>query len=106
MTIPLYGTSANVSSGSKFTINLLASSGNNIISSDNNLIHWTGTSTPEYRTNNVKYVGLTQWRPQGFDPNSIEAIDPGFADPANGDFTTTAPEVDTLEAGVEYYVAT
>lgn len=41
----------------------------------------------------------------GQDQDSLNNIDPGFSDPENGDFSTTAAEVETLQAGIEYYQA-
>ncbi|NEZ68381.1 hypothetical protein D0962_37630, partial [Leptolyngbyaceae cyanobacterium CCMR0082] len=69
------------------------------LSSENNI--WKASQVFLLGANS--YTGLANWQadPGGYDQNSVE-VDPGFIDPANGDFTTAAPEVDTLQAGVEY----
>lgn len=94
----------NAMFGSRFALSL----GNNTptLSSDNN-IGIRQVATPGLRRvyDNTTYFSLGDWNTStAFDQNSLE-VNPGFADAANGDFTTSAPEVDTLQAGLEYYVA-
>ena len=72
----------------------------------NNNLYFRGSGTERWNVDSST-VEFTAWKAlhPGDDVNSVIGVDAGFTDPTNGDFTTTAPEVDTLQAGVEYYVA-
>lgn len=59
------------------------------------------SAPPKYNTGQ----NLATLQSEGLEIGSNEVTIPGFVDPANGNFATTAPEVDTLQAGWEYYVA-
>ena len=72
-----------------------------------NLYHQKGGSGKQSRIDSTDYNTLADWQALGYDLNSI-VINPGFVDPANGDFTTTgagATAAAERSAGVEYYVA-
>ena len=103
--------SASASNGSSFTVNsnnnvidnagfvYNLSSGNVTLNSDNNIFHREGAN-PTFALGG-SFNGLTAWQTSNenaYDQNSLQ-VDPGI----QTDFTTTAPEVDTLQAGVEYY---
>ena len=77
-----------------------------VVSNNNVSLRNDTQLNPVYVYGGTTYFSLGQWQaaPPAQDANS-QLVNPGFVDPANGDFTTTAPEVDTLQAGVEYYVA-
>ncbi|NEZ59465.1 DUF5123 domain-containing protein [Adonisia turfae] len=91
--------------GSIYNYDLPTTEGS-VTGSNNIYFHPTNPGFPVFRTpdTGVLELGALQAEVPGLEANSLR-VDPGFVDTANGDFTTTAPEVDALQAGVEYYVA-
>lgn len=56
--------------------------------------YYTPSDTTVFYDDDANFrKNFADWQASGFDPNSINGVDPNFADPANGDFTGyTFPE--------------